>query len=106
MTPEELNLVSRVKDLYKSKIKVGCTECLYCLPCPAGVDIPHVFTAYNAGSLFTTMKIANGHYQNALVKNSKDASMCKECGKCERACPQHISIIEKLKEAHTALINA
>lgn len=105
MTRGELEMVMMVKNLYKNKIKVGCTECLYCLPCPAGVDIPHVFSAYNAGSLYTPMKVAYGHYNNALIKNNMDASKCIECGKCEKICPQKIPIIEKLKEAHGALVH-
>lgn len=105
MTQGELEMIVKVKNLYKSKIKVGCTECLYCLPCPAGVDIPHVFSAYNAGSLYTPMKVAYGHYHNALIKNNMDASKCIECGNCEKSCPQKIPIIEKLKEAHEALVH-
>lgn len=105
MTQGELEMVAKVKNLYKSKIKVGCTECLYCMPCPAGVDIPHVFSAYNAGSLYTPMKVAYGHYHNALIKNNMDASKCLKCGNCEKSCPQKIPIIEKLKEAHEALVH-
>ena len=42
LTEKELALVGRVKDAYKKLLVVGCTGCQYCMPCPAGVDIPQV----------------------------------------------------------------
>jgi len=102
MTQEELELVEKVKALYESKTKVTCTACEYCLPCPNGVSIPEVFRIYNDASIFGLNDGHIKHYQK-LIDESKDASMCIECGNCESVCPQHIDIIDKLKEAHEAL---
>ena len=44
---KELILINRVRDLIKSKIVIGCTECGYCIPCPSGVAIPDLFKLYN-----------------------------------------------------------
>lgn len=102
MDKKELELIQKVKELYDSKIKVGCTGCNYCMPCPSGVDIPGIFSLYNDYSIYGNLKEFKGRYKN-FIKDEKDASECVECGQCQSECPQHISIIEKLKEAHEAL---
>lgn len=102
LTAEDEARVDRVRTLYQSKIQVDCTGCEYCLPCPSGVAIPAVFRAYNQA--FMIEDLASGQSSYAwLVKNHEDASLCVECGACEQVCPQHIPIIEKLKDAHAYL---
>jgi len=103
MTEEEVKLVHRVQELYKSKIKVNCTGCGYCTPCPAGVAIPDIFKLYNNSSIFDALDEHMQRYSD-LIQSKKDASLCAECGNCESACPQNISVIEKLKEAHGILV--
>ncbi|MDF2926094.1 MAG: NADP-dependent oxidoreductase domain protein [Paenibacillaceae bacterium] len=102
LSQEELKLVTRVKEAYNSKIKVGCTRCNYCVPCPAGVAIPDVFLHYNNASIYNALEENKSNYQK-LVRGNKDASHCVECGSCEEACPQSIPIIEKLAEADLVL---
>jgi predicted aldo/keto reductase-like oxidoreductase len=102
MSGTELDMVHRVKEMYDSKIKVGCTKCGYCVPCPAGVAIPDVFALYNKSSMFNALEDCNKLYVN-MVRKSEDASLCVECGNCEEACPQSIPIIEKLAEANLVL---
>lgn len=102
MTPEELEITKRVREFYESRTKVGCTGCGYCMPCPAGVSIPDVFSLYNNASIFDAYDEFSNHYKN-LSKSGKDAANCKECGRCQTLCPQGIEIIQKLKEAHSAL---
>jgi len=84
-------------------MKVACTGCAYCMPCPAGVDIPMCFGYYNSKHLFN-LKHARWQYigfAGGLSGGGKPsyASLCKNCGKCEKVCPQHIPIRAKLKEA-------
>lgn len=101
LTAEELSLYERVRTEYYRLMKVGCTGCSYCMPCPAGVDIPFCFSYYNAKHLF---KVKNAQWQytafaGGLMSGKPSlASLCKQCGKCEKVCPQHIPIREKLKE--------
>jgi len=47
LTKEELSLITRVETKYREILKVGCTGCRYCMPCPAGVNIPLCFEEYN-----------------------------------------------------------
>ena len=103
MTKQEMNIIKEVQDYYKSATKVGCTGCRYCMPCPAGVQIESIFWLYDNAMLFNQLDEHRERYRKELTEEGKDASYCVECGNCESACPQHIQIIEKLKEAHEVL---
>ena len=103
-TPEDFALLEKVKGVLNARMKVGCTGCRYCMPCPHQVDIPGVFAAYNR--LYSEGRFAalREYFMNtAMRKNSTGAGMCVQCGKCELHCPQQIPIREKLQEAKKAL---
>lgn len=100
MKPEDLELIERVREIYASKVKVGCTGCGYCMPCPSGVNIPEIFKVYNDSHLSAWTEFGKVFYSLVASSGGKDASNCKECKRCERHCPQGISIISTLKEAH------
>ncbi|MBT9151840.1 MAG: General stress protein 69 [Firmicutes bacterium] len=99
---DELGLIDRVKQLYRARAAIDCTECGYCLPCPEKVNIPHVFSLYNDFSTYGTVEGAFTTYKS-LKKSMTDASRCVECGQCEPRCPQGIKIISALKQAHLTL---
>ena len=102
--PEEEAMLRQVVATINSKMKVGCTGCGYCMPCPKNVDIPGTFAAYNR-------RYQEGKFWGfvdyvictLLRKNPTPASNCIGCGKCEKHCPQHLPIREKLGEAQGAL---
>ena len=97
-------LLEQVVAAINAKMKVGCTGCGYCMPCPQHVDIPGVFAAYNRR--FTEGKFsALKEYMmcTTLRQNVAAASCCIGCGKCERHCPQGIAIREQLKAAEKEL---
>jgi predicted aldo/keto reductase-like oxidoreductase len=74
------------------------------MPCPQGVDIPGTFSAYNR--CYSEGKAAGRHeylMTTAMRRDSTSASLCIECGKCERHCPQHIQIRQELKNARKVL---
>ena len=103
-TGEDFALVEKIKKIIHEKEKVGCTGCRYCMPCPKGVDIPGNFYYY---SLMYMEKKASARFEFAQAmgvrKEPGFASQCVGCGKCEKHCPQHLPIREKLKEADKAL---
>lgn len=97
MSAEEKELLAEVSRTWHARIRVDCTSCEYCLPCPQGVQIPSCFSRYNNAAMFDTWDQARKGYAQ-MIEEKKDASLCVECGACEAACPQHLPIIAKLKE--------
>lgn len=102
LTEQEKDLIDRVTDVYKDKVKVGCTSCEYCLPCPYGVSIPNIFELYNNMYIYDTIDESKTSYKR-YKELEKDATKCEECGACEDICPQHLKIINLLKDAEGSL---
>ena len=102
--PAEEEMLQQVVNAIQSGMKVGCTGCGYCMPCPKHVDIPGTFAAYNR-------RYAEGKFWSSvdymictlLRKDATSASNCIGCGKCETHCPQQIPIREQLKQAEKEL---
>lgn len=104
LTADEIVLVDEVKNKYKALTRVNCTACRYCMPCPAGVDIPGNFAIYNEAAVYDNWDNCTKHYTGR--KESEKASACVECAKCEKVCPQHLDIRGHLKELHKELVRA
>ena len=103
-TEEDRALLEKVVAAINAKMKVGCTGCRYCMPCPHGVDIPGTFAAYNRSASDGKLRGMTDYIMcTALRKESAEASRCVGCGKCEQHCPQHIPIRQELKNARKAL---
>ena len=102
--PDEEAMLRRVAAAINSRMKVGCTGCGYCMPCPKGVDIRGTFSAWN--HVYSENKRAalmEYIMCTAMRKTSTAASNCIGCGKCEQHCPQHIAIREELQNARREL---
>jgi predicted aldo/keto reductase-like oxidoreductase len=101
LTSDDLARIDRVNETYRRLMKVGCTGCGYCMPCPAGVDIPGCFSLYNACHLFPKDRSTKFHYfgrHGGLIGDVSYAGLCRQCGKCARACPQHLPIPQLMKD--------
>jgi predicted aldo/keto reductase-like oxidoreductase len=107
MTAEELAVVKKAAQAYRRLVKVPCTGCQYCMPCPNGVNIPGNFNVYNDYCMFGNQQSSRGMYEmllrGRLSGKRSDAALCQECGKCVERCPQHILIPQKLKEVAATL---
>ena len=101
---KEEELIQNVVRVIQEKMKVGCTGCGYCMPCPKKVDIPGTFSAYN--KVYTDGKfvgLKEYFMCTVLRSDSTSASNCVECGLCEKHCPQGIAIRQELKNAKKEL---
>lgn len=104
LTAEDRTFIERIKGEIQARVKVNCTACRYCMPCPRNVDIPAIFRCYN--EMYTESK-RSGRWEFAqtvgLRKQKAFASQCVGCGKCEQHCPQGTAIRKELKEADRQL---
>jgi len=102
LSDTELATVHNAAEIFRSLMKVPCTGCQYCMPCPHGVDIPSAFSFYNQKHLFKKGFKSRCIYLLHLGNNMRDkpalASQCVHCGACVEHCPQHIDIPSELKK--------
>ena len=97
-------MLKQVAGAINGKMKVGCTGCSYCMPCPKKVDIPTAFASYNLCHTESKLKGLIEYIKcTAMRKDSTAASNCIECGKCEKHCPQQIEIRKELKNVQKEL---
>lgn len=101
LDPLEEQLVFQAADAINESIAVPCTGCSYCTDgCPMHINIPKYFSLYNADLQEAKEKgwTPQGEYYDRLSQKFGKASDCVACGQCEGVCPQHLSIIEYLKD--------
>ncbi len=104
-TAEDEAFIETLKDTINASMKIGCTGCNYCMPCPKGVDIPATFRSWNR--MYTESKGGARHEYVQTVGLRREpafATQCVRCGKCEKHCPQKLPIREALPKAHRDLV--
>lgn len=99
VSDEEMAIINEVTEDILSIPQIGCTACKYCTPgCPMNISIPDVFRTINTLRRYPDDWRSKNFY-NGLISRSGKASDCIACGQCEGVCPQHLPIIDLLKEA-------
>lgn len=96
LNQDELMVIQEVRDTLKARMKNGCTGCSYCMPCPFGVDIPSNFKYWNNAFVYDSHEQFKGKLNN--MKPEAKAENCRKCGKCEKLCPQQLSIRDDLQK--------
>ncbi|SHJ47230.1 aldo/keto reductase [Parasporobacterium paucivorans] len=106
LTDDERKMINQVKEAINENIKVACTGCSYCMPCPFGVDIPGSFRCYNVSYTDGYFKGLKEYFMCTTMRNKQStASLCTECGACEKHCPQSIPIRKELKKVKSRFEN-
>ena len=98
LTPEEQDAVKTAAEIFNAQKMISCTTCRYCTDgCPKQIPIPEIFNCVNDKIQYENEK-SKEDYQT-ITKEKGKASACIQCGKCEKACPQHLQIRQLLKDA-------
>lgn len=102
LSTKETAAVERTAAILRSRIKIGCTGCRYCMPCPQGVDIPDNFSIWNKLGMFAQPDAVKQQWHTRFPQSEKAAN-CVRCGKCEKACPQKLPIRQALAQLQAEL---
>lgn len=100
LNDEELAAIHKICDIFHSMNMIPCTGCHYCVldnDCPMKIQIPELFSCYNEKTIFHNWN-QDYYYNNILTRDHGKASECLKCGKCEKICPQHLSIRDLLAD--------
>ncbi|MBQ7943115.1 MAG: aldo/keto reductase [Lachnospiraceae bacterium] len=98
----EQQVVANVAETLHSRVQNGCTACKYCMPCPAGVNIPGSFGVWNEYHVYQNLNDTKWSWTKEIPDEAKPKN-CIKCGKCERVCPQKISIRKDLERVQAEM---
>jgi predicted aldo/keto reductase-like oxidoreductase len=103
LSEKEQQVIAKAQAVIAGLDSIACTGCRYCVAgCPKQIRIPDIFSAMNRHLMYGQTENARGYYAKAVAGNGK-ASDCIACGQCEKACPQHLPIINLLKDCTKVL---
>ena len=96
LSPDERETVETALAAYRKSAAIPCTACRYCMPCPAGVEIPRIFGLYNHAR--TTGNFRQFQMIYGKFDDDAKASACVNCGACVKKCPQKINVPAELRK--------
>ncbi|MEA4921914.1 MAG: aldo/keto reductase [Eubacteriaceae bacterium] len=104
LTDGDFEFYEKLCKSINNSIKIGCTGCAYCMPCPFGVNIPACFRCYNSSYMDGYFHGIKEYFMiTAFSKEPSYASVCRQCGKCLEHCPQSIPIPDMMKKVKRRL---
>lgn len=103
LNAHEQQAIRKAQEAINGVKSIPCTGCHYCTGgCPKQIPIPEIFAARNRQLVWGQLQEGQAAYDQLAAKGNV-ASDCIGCGQCERACPQQIKVIQRLKECAAAL---
>jgi predicted aldo/keto reductase-like oxidoreductase len=102
LSEKEIALYEEVRESYRRRIKINCTKCQYCQPCPQGIAIPDWLDTYNSAYMYGSRDELARNYDR-FKEGAGDPAKCADCGNCEAACPQQLPVRQLLKDLNADL---
>lgn len=97
LNKRELAAIEDIQEVFNGLHLIPCTACRYCTDgCPQHIAIPDLFATMNSKKLYKDWNA--DYYYGIHTGPGRRASDCLKCGKCEKACPQHLPIRQLLEE--------
>lgn len=101
---KEWQTIEEVVTTLRARVQNGCTGCAYCMPCPAGVNIPRNFHLWNQYHIYQKYGVVKSGWEG--MDEKERPVNCIKCGKCENVCPQHLFIRKNLEQVQKDLEEA
>lgn len=102
LNAEEQIAIRKAQEAINGINSIPCTACHYCTAgCPKQIPIPEIFAARNKQLVWGQLKEGKDGYADAIAGGGA-ATDCIACGQCEKACPQQLPVIDRLKECAAA----
>ncbi len=100
LNDDEYKIIAQVREIIHQNTAIPCTACEYCTHgCPKNIAIPNYFALYNSVMRQTgSYSSQHVYYNNIALSGRGKAGDCIKCGRCEKACPQHLPIRKYLEE--------
>ena len=95
---EEWEQLGAAMEEIKKFSELYCTGCKYCQPCPVEINIPRIFEIWTYYNVYGLKDHAKNMMRDYLRHGGKTFADCKQCGVCEKKCPQHLAIREHLEK--------
>lgn len=105
LSEQEWKQLGESMDQLKKFGELYCTGCRYCQPCPAGIDIPHIFNMYTYHNVYGLTDHAKSELARYVRDGHATLKDCKNCGVCEKKCPQKLKIREELAKVEKILMS-
>ena len=97
LSDEECEIIDKTAEKIRASVRIGCTGCAYCMPCPFGINIPKNFAVWNEYGMYNNP--GSVKWGLSSLKDGEFASNCQKCGLCETKCPQELKIRDALEAA-------
>jgi predicted aldo/keto reductase-like oxidoreductase len=103
ITEDEWKQLGNAVEQLKKFSELYCTGCAYCQPCPSGINIPKIFNMYTNSNVYGLTEHAKAEMETYIKEDGKTFKDCKDCGLCEKKCPQKLKIREELQHVEKIL---
>ncbi len=101
LSDEEMKLYAEARVVYRTRTRINCTQCGYCMPCEQKIPISFILELYNDAHMYNAHDDSCRAYR-VFISPENRPDKCTQCGTCEERCPQNVPIIESLQAAHNS----